>query len=428
VTGRLSGAAAATSRHYFMTGRALSMQPAVLRDLTETGVQPAALALAYHPDPAGATPGRLRIGFVMEQVLGHVTWYQNLRQAVTALDEVEARWVETRLFDPHGRLERLPVLPSCMKASARALLDMRRGLRGWPHDVLVFNTHKAAALCQWQMVRTPTILMTDVTPIQYDRMAALYDHQVDGNAAVRAAKHQANVLNFRLAGALVTCSTWARDSFIHDYGVPPERVHVIPIGLDTGYWQPAEPRPAGNRVQLLFVGGHFERKGGRLLLDVFHGLGLSERADLHVVTRDPLQPSPGVIVHHNIQNNSAELLRLYQQADVFVLPTLADCFSNAALEAMAAGLPVVITAMGGIPDIVEHGRTGYLLPAGNGQELAAVLRRLVDDAPLRRALGAAGRQRAVARFDSRTNAARLLALARELHAQRRLPGVASRVV
>jgi glycosyltransferase involved in cell wall biosynthesis len=404
------------------------MPPAVRCDFTETTVQPAAPALAHHAGPAGATSRRLRIGFVMEQVLGHVTWYQNLRQAVTALNEVEARWVETRLFDPQGRLERLPILPSYVKASARAWLDVHRGLRAWPHDVLVFNTHKAAALCQWQMLHTPTMLMTDVTPLQYDRMAELYDHRVDGNPLLRAAKHQANVLNFRLARALVTCSTWTRDSFIHDYGIPPERVHVIPVGLDTGYWRPAEPRRGSSRVQLLFVGGHFERKGGRLLLDVFHGLGLQERADLHVVTRDPLEPSPGVIVHHNIQNNSPELLRLYQQADVFVLPTLADCFSNAALEAMATGLPVVITAMGGIPDIVEHGRTGYLLPAGNGQELAAVLRRLVDDAPLRRALGAAGRQRAVARFDSRTNAARLLTLARELYAQRPPRGVASRPV
>ncbi|MGH2355433.1 MAG: glycosyltransferase family 4 protein, partial [Chloroflexota bacterium] len=292
----------------------------------------------------------LRIGFVMEQVLGHVTWYQNLRRAVDAVGAtagVEARWVETKMWECDGRLERLPGVPSFVKASGRALLDTQRGLRGWPYDVLLFNTQKAAALCQWQMLRTPTLLMTDVTPAQYDRMAALYDHPVDANPAVRALKHQANVVNFRLAAALLPSSTWARDSFVDEYGVPAERVHVIPIGTDTAYWRPAVEREPSDRAQLLFVGGHLERKGGRLLLDVFRDLRLYERADLHLVTRDTLEPPAGVFVHR-MENNSPELLRLYQRADAFVLPTLADCFGNASIEAMAVGLPVITTAMGGI--------------------------------------------------------------------------------
>lgn len=369
--------------------------------------------------PAERQGGRcLRIGFVMEQVLGHVTWYRNLRAAVTELGTVEARWVETAMFDGRGLLERLPGLPGFVRASGRALLDARRGLRGQPCDVLLFNTQKAAAFCQWQMLRTPTILMTDVTPLQYDRMADLYDHPVDGGAALRKAKHVANMLNFRLARALVPWSTWAGDSLVHDYGVPPERVHVIPPGVDTTRWRPAAMRQAGDRVQLLFVGGNFERKGGRLLLDVFRGLRLDAQADLHIVTRDTVEPSPGVFVHHDIQNNSDELLRLYQQANAFVLPTLADCFSIASTEAMAAGLPVVTTAMGGIPDIVEHGRTGFLIRAGDGQELGEAVRRLVDDARLRSAFGRAGRERAMAHFDARANAQRILVLAHALHADR----------
>jgi glycosyltransferase involved in cell wall biosynthesis len=173
-------------------------------------------------------------------------------------------------------------------------------------------------------------------------------------------------------------------------------------------------------VQLLFVGGHLERKGGHILLDVFRALRLFERADLHLVTRSEVEPSEGVFVHR-MENNSPELLRLYQQSDAFVLPTLADCFGNASIEAMAVGLPVVTTAMGGIPDIVEHGRTGYLLPPGDAQGLADVLRRLVDDPQHRGALGRAGRERAVARFDARTNAGRILDLARRLREARRSP-------
>jgi glycosyltransferase involved in cell wall biosynthesis len=357
----------------------------------------------------------------MEQVLGHVTWYQNLRAAVTDLDRVEARWIETSMYDPNGRLERLPGVPGFVKASGRALLDTLRGLRGWRPDVLLFNTQKAAAFCQWQMLRIPSLLMTDVTPIQYDQMAHLYDHPLDGNPAVRMLKHRANVLNFRMAKAILPSSSWARDSFIHDYGVQPERIHVIPVGADTNYWRPDPELPREQRVQILFVGGHFERKGGSLLLDIFRQQGLHDCADLHIVTREQVEASPGVHVHHGLQNNSGDLLRLYQRADIFVLPTLADCFGNASIEAMAAGLPVITTAIGGVPDIVDEGRTGYLLTPGNAQGLSESVRRLVDDADLRSAFGAAARERALARFDARTNAGRILDLMHTLHEQRSVP-------
>ena len=119
-------------------------------------------------------------------------------------------------------------------------------------------------------------------------------------------------------------------------------------------------------------------------------------------------------VHRNVHNNSPQLLRLYQEADLFVLPTLADCFGNASIEAMATGLPVVTTAMGGIPDIVEHGVTGYLLPAGDARGLGEALRQLVDDAVTRRTFGLAARRRAVTRFDARTNAAKIVKLAHKL--------------
>jgi glycosyltransferase involved in cell wall biosynthesis len=361
---------------------------------------------------------RLRVGFVMELVLGHVTWYQNLRYGVSALDAVDARWVETTLYDPRGLLERTPGVPGVVRAGVRAWLDVHRGLRGWPADVLLFNTHKAAMLCQLDMLRTPTILLTDVTPRQYDEMAVLYDHAVDGSCLVRELKHRANVLNFRLADALVVSSRWTRDSFVRDYGVPNERVHVIPIGADLDFWRPVTNRPPNERVKLLFVGGHFERKGGRLLLDVFRALGLDRWAELHVVTRDEVKPADGVFVHR-AQNNSPELLRLYQEADAFVLPTLADCFGNASIEAMGMGLPVITTDMGGIPDIVEHGRTGFLLPPGDGRGLAQALFNVINDPERRATMSVASRARALERFDARKNAAEILTLAQRVYERRR---------
>ena len=356
--------------------------------------------------------------FIMEQVLGHITWYQNLREAVTGLNSVDANWVETTLFDKRGVIEQLPGVPGYVRAGVRARLDVRRALGRTQADVLVFNTQKPAIFCQPEMRRIPTILMTDVTPFQYARMADLYEHSVSVNPAVRLVKHWTNVLNFHLAKVVVPWSNWAAHSVINDYGVPPERVHVVPSGVDTLHWKPASVKPGHDRLRLLFVGGNFERKGGRQLLDAFCGLGLHTRAELHIVTRDPVACPPGVVVHHNVKNNSSDLLNLYQSADIFVLPTMADCFSIASIEAMAVGVPVITTSMGGIPDIVESGTTGFLVKPGDATDLAAALTRLTSDEATRNAFGKAARERTLRHFDARTNAKRILGLVEHVHQER----------
>jgi glycosyltransferase involved in cell wall biosynthesis len=86
-------------------------------------------------------------------------------------------------------------------------------------------------------------------------------------------------------------------------------------------------------------------------------------------------------------------------SDVFVLSSRSEGMPMSILEAMAAGLPVVASAVGGIPEIVRDGETGLLVPPGDADALAAALGRLLDDDGLRRRLGAAGRERALDEFD-----------------------------
>lgn len=84
--------------------------------------------------------------------------------------------------------------------------------------------------------------------------------------------------------------------------------------------------------------------------------------------------------------------------DIFVLPSLDEGFGFAALEAMAAGLPVVATAVGGLPELIVDGQTGRLVPAADPPSLAAGLKGLIDNPRQREAMGSAGRQRAQADF------------------------------
>jgi glycosyltransferase involved in cell wall biosynthesis len=95
----------------------------------------------------------------------------------------------------------------------------------------------------------------------------------------------------------------------------------------------------------------------------------------------------------------SDVPELLAAADVFVLPSRSEGLPLSVIEAMAAGLPVVASRVGGVPELVAGGETGMLVPPGDPEALAAALRALLDDAERRRALGAAGRRRAEAHFD-----------------------------
>jgi glycosyltransferase involved in cell wall biosynthesis len=341
----------------------------------------------------------------MEQHIGHQTYYQNLRQGVELDAHIQAIWAPIT-YTGTNWLANFPGVPRNLWGTLQGMFQVRDAIAGADYDVAFFNTQVPAALASRQVRRRPYVLATDITPIQYDRMSHLYGHKADRSGLLADYKQRVNITLLRGASRLLPWSNWTRESLIQDYGVTPERIDVVPPGVDLRLWTPGT-RPNTGPLRILFVGGDLYRKGGATLLKAFRALPRGV-AELHLVTRTPIVAEEGVHIYHAMQPNSPELIALYQSSDVFVLPTEAEAFGIAAIEASASGLAIVATAIGGLGDIVSEGENGFLVQPKDDVAVYTHLSRLAADPDLRSRMGYASRVRAEARFDARRNAARVI--------------------
>ena len=338
------------------------------------------------------------IAYLMEQTLGSITHYLNLRREENAADGVPPRWLPIEF-----QRTRAPWAVTGSLRARRALSPMLGEVDG-----VFMHTTTIALLAGDIFRKKPTVLSSDGTPFNKRNMRLDYGLGAQGLLAEKA-KRSVYRYVFRRAAGFVAWSNWTKASLVEDYGCRDEDVAVIPPGIQLDDFAPgdrAHPLP-----RILFVGGDFVRKGGDLLLDVFRKR-LRGRAELVLVTRGVVDEEPGVSVHRDVTANSAKLRDLYATSDVFALPTRADCYSVACMEAMAAALPVVATNVGGIPDIVREDETGFVIRPDDGGALGDVLELLVTDAPKRLAMGRASRDHAFARFEARANARHLFEFVR----------------
>lgn len=200
-----------------------------------------------------------------------------------------------------------------------------------------------------------------------------------------------------------------------DAGVPEDRVTLVHEGIDVAPWLdvPAERDAARARLGIasdaLVVSCAATlrpRKGQRILIEAFAGLtDVHPTAELWLAgdgsDRDALRGEVsrrGLDERIRIPGVVKPVRDLYAASDLFVMPSYNEGLSNACLEASAAGLPMVVSSVGGLPEIVEAGVTGDVVPPGDAQALQASLNRYLADAELRRTSGLAGCERTCSRF------------------------------
>jgi glycosyltransferase involved in cell wall biosynthesis len=365
---------------------------------------------AYRPglhNRRGAIP---RVGFLTEQALGHVTYARNLRATWESDATLAPHWLPVP-FSCDGPLDRLPGVRSnwAVRGSLRAYGALRAQGGAQAFDALFFHTQTVSLLSPLVAGRRPVIVSLDATPLNYDRIGAPYGHFAHEGSRVEQVKQRLYRRVFHGASALTTWSQWAKDSLRDDYGVDPGKVTVIAPGVNLANFDVGPERPArdaAERVRVLFVGGDFARKGGPLLLECMRN-GLSDVCELHLVTQQPAPSMPHVYVYRDLGPNDPRLLALYRDADIFALPTYADCLAVVLGEAMSAALPIVTTTVGAQPEAVRDGHSGIVLAPGDVDGLGAALRRLAADPALRRTMGKRGREIAEQRFNARDNARRL---------------------
>lgn len=295
--------------------------------------------------------------------------------------------------------------------AARRIGAMER--EGKSFDAIHFHTQATAYASLGRMRRARSVVSIDVTQRLASREvpAGLARLDYAPNAALDRRV-------FRAASAITATSRWAADDLLRDQPELAGRVHVMPYpvplqGFDAGWIAERAARGPHQPVRVLFMGGDWMRKGGPALLEAWRAGDFAERACLDVVTDfpgvTPLQAG-GMAVHRGIRAYTPAWFELWRRADVFAMPTRGEAFGMVFQEAAAAGIPAIGTRINAIPEIVQHGATGLLVPPDDVRALADALRRLVDDAALRTRLGGAARARIeqIASFDR--YAARLGAL------------------
>lgn len=210
----------------------------------------------------------------------------------------------------------------------------------------------------------------------------------------------------RSIGHVVTVSSVSARDITECMGVLPERIHVVPLGVDQLLFQPRADGVGEERLRIVTTSSSdVPLKGLRHLLSAFRELSRDwAELELVVVGKPPEGPSRELALQLESEGRmrfvsgltTNEMADLYASATICVTPSLYEGFGLPAIEAMACGTPVIVTDGGALPEVV--GDAGLVVAAGCGDSLRAAMDRLLHDSEQRAAMAAAGLARVRERY------------------------------
>jgi len=337
----------------------------------------------------------VRVLFVNAGILGMQTFSSFIRDAMIGDPDIDARHIN--LTEDLGLRERVVRRVLCARAwrdgwlgvhnidFARFRREFHAGYQAARRirsvaadgsiDVIHFHRQTTAYASVPLMREIPGIVSIDSTQ----------DIVIDGASPIDRWTYQANVRRdgevFAAARAIVSTSQWAADCLRRRYPECDTPLHVMPSPVRLPFFRGDLADDRFGRAtsdyvpRVLFVGGDFDRKGGFDLLAAWRDAALHRIASLDIVTDSALARSdlPGVRILRGVHAYSPAWADLWKAADIFVLPTRSEAFANAFLEAAAAGLPRIGTAINAVPETIVDGETGILVPPADRASLARAI-------------------------------------------------------
>jgi glycosyltransferase involved in cell wall biosynthesis len=357
----------------------------------------------------------MRILFANENVHGHATMNLHLVRALVAHPEIEPSFYDVPepslgrrvVAAPWPGLGRLDLDLHPLRDQLSKSYVMRRYVKqldGTP-DALHLYTHNIGLLSASLLRKIPTVVSLDAT----NRQNAFRLPQRKPTRFTKATLPLTVLFERRVYGAarqIVTHSKWAADS-VMSYGVPAAAIEVIPFGIELPAGAETARHVESDVPAIVFIGSSMERKGGWRLLRLWRE-SLADRSRLVLVTRDHVPSEPGLDVRSDIRPGDGLVEGVLRSGALFVFPSEIDAFGYAVLEAMAARLPVVAVGQGALPELVDDGVTGLLVPPGDDAALTKAISAMLDDPTARHEMGEAGFQRLCDRFDARVTTAALV--------------------
>jgi glycosyltransferase involved in cell wall biosynthesis len=206
---------------------------------------------------------------------------------------------------------------------------------------------------------------------------------------------------------LILCNAAAiQATLVEHHGVPRSRLRVILNGVNTEFYGPGPAGLRPNHPVILSVARLVPDKDHDTLIAAFSQVSaVFPQAELWLLGDGPRREAIEALAAQTLPPGRVrfwpgqpDIRPFLHQACLLVLSSRYEALPNVVLEAMAAGLPVAATRVGGLPELVIPGRTGWLVPPGDAPALAAAMGQALGDADLREALGRTGREIAVADF------------------------------